>query len=92
VATNIGSISGTNLAFGPAGVIVYQHVGLANWAALQTTFAPPINSTMGKEPGQHLQPSTADSYAGTPLDFQFPNGNLVRNASLSRNLPGSTFR
>src|SRR4029077_245705 len=36
VATNIGSISGTNLAIGPAGVALCQAAGLPNCAALQT--------------------------------------------------------
>jgi hypothetical protein len=78
VATNIGSISGTNLAIGPAGVAACQAAGLANCAALQTTFAPP--------PGLASTSGPVDSYAGTPVDFQFLNGNLVRNAGLSLGL------
>jgi hypothetical protein len=85
VATNIGSISGTNLAIGPAGVAACQTAGLANCAALQTTFAPPINPATGVSLASASGP--ADSYAGTPVDFQFLNGNLVRNAGLS---PGLT--
>ena len=78
VATNIGSISGTNLAIGPAGVAACQAAGLAHCAALQTTFAPP--------PGLASTSGPVDSYAGTPVDFQFLNGNLVRNAGLSLGL------
>jgi hypothetical protein len=78
VATNIGSISGTNLAIGPAGVALCQAAGLANCAALQTTFAPPAGLASTSGP--------VDSYAGTPVDFQFLNGNLVRNAGLSLGL------
>ncbi len=84
VATNIGSISGTNLAIGPAGVAACQAAGLANCAALQTTFAPPINTATGNSLASASGP--VDSYAGTPVDFQFVNGNLVRNAGLSLGL------
>jgi hypothetical protein len=84
VATNIGSISGTNLAIGPAGVLACQNAGLANCAALQTTFAPPIDPATGKTLASASGP--ADSYAGTPVDFQFLNGNLVRNAGLTLGL------
>src|SRR3984957_1271245 len=85
VATNIGSISGTNLAIGPAGVAACQTAGLANCSALETTFAPPIDSATGKTLASASGP--VDSYAGTPVDFQFLNGDLVRNAGLS---PGLT--
>jgi hypothetical protein len=78
VATNIGSISGTNLAIGPSGVALCQAAGLPNCAALQTTFAPPAGLASTSGP--------VDSYAGTPVDFQFLNGNLVRNAGLSLGL------
>ena len=78
VATNIGSISGTNLAIGPAGVALCQAAGLSNCASLQTTFAPPAGLASKSGP--------VDSYAGTPVDFQFVNGNLVRNAGLSLGL------
>jgi hypothetical protein len=78
VATNIGSISGTNLAIGPAGVAACQVAGLANCAALQTTFAAPAGLASTSGP--------VDSYAGTPVDFQYLNGNLVRNAGLSQGL------
>jgi hypothetical protein len=48
--------------------------GLANCAALQTTFAAPAGaSTSGP----------VDSFAGTPVDFQQINGNLARNAGQS---------
>jgi outer membrane receptor protein involved in Fe transport len=74
VATNIGSISGTNLEVGPGGVATCVAAGLTNCAALQTTFAaPPGASTSGP----------VDSFAGGPVDFQYVNGNLVRNAGQS---------
>ena len=74
VATNIGSIAGTNLEVGPAGVAACTAAGLANCAALQTTFAAPAGaSTSGP----------VDSFTGTPVDFQYINGNLVRNAGQS---------
>ncbi|HTQ60502.1 MAG TPA: TonB-dependent receptor [Candidatus Solibacter sp.] len=78
VATNIGSISGTNLAIGPQGVALCQAAGLANCAALQTTFAPPAGLASASGP--------VDSYSGTPVDFQFLNGDLVRNAGLGPGL------
>jgi outer membrane receptor protein involved in Fe transport len=74
VATNIGSISGTNLEVGPAGVAACVAAGLANCAALQTTFAAPS----GASPS-----GPVDSFTGTPVDFQYINGNLVRNAGQS---------
>jgi hypothetical protein len=74
VGTNIGSTSGTNLEVGPAGVAACVAAGLSNCAALQTTFAAPSGaSTSGP----------VDSFAGTPVDFQYVNGNLVRNAGQS---------
>ena len=74
VATNIGSIAGTNLEVGPAGVAACIAAGLSNCAALQTTFAAPA----GASPS-----GPVDSFAGTPVDFQYINGNLVRNAGQS---------
>jgi hypothetical protein len=85
VATNIGSISGTNLTVGPAGVAACTAAGLASCAALQTTFAPPVDPVTGASLASASGP--VDSYAGTPVDFQFFNGNLVRNAGLG---PGLT--
>ncbi len=74
VATNVGSISGTNLEVGPAGVAACVAAGLTNCASLQTTFAAPAGaSTSGP----------TDSFTGTPVDFQYINGNLVRNAGQS---------
>ena len=71
VATNVGSISGTNLEVGSGGVAACIAAGLTNCAALQTTFAAPAGaSTSGP----------VDSFTGTPVDFQHINGNLVRNA------------
>jgi hypothetical protein len=74
VATNIGSISGTNLEVGPAGVSACVAAGLANCAALQTTYSAPAGaSTSGP----------VDSFAGTPVDFQYIDGNLARNVGQS---------
>jgi hypothetical protein len=74
VATNIGSISGTNLEVGPAGVAACVAAGLTDCAALKTTFAAPAGaSTSGP----------VDSFTGTPVDFQYIDGNLVRNAGQS---------
>ena len=84
VATNIGSISGTSLNIGPAGVAACQMAGLANCGALQTTFAPPVDPATGASLASGSGP--VDSYAGTPVDFQFLNGNLVRNAGLGKGL------
>jgi hypothetical protein len=74
VATNIGSVSGTNLEVGPGGVTTCVAAGLPNCAALQTTFAAPAGaSTSGP----------VDSFNGAPVDFQYIDGNLVRNAGQS---------
>jgi Carboxypeptidase regulatory-like domain/TonB dependent receptor len=74
VATNIASVSGTNLEVGPGGVTTCVAAGLTNCAALQTTFAAPTGaSTSGP----------VDSLSGAPVDFQFIDGNLVRNAGQS---------
>ena len=74
VATNIGSVSGTNLEVGPGGVATCVLAGLTNCAALQTTFAAPAGaSTSGP----------VDSFTGAPVDFQYVDGNLVRNAGQS---------
>ncbi len=74
VATNIGSISGTNLEVGPDGVAACTAAGLTNCAALQTTFAAPARAS-GSGP--------VDSFTGTPVDFQYISGNLARNAGQS---------
>ena len=47
----------------------------------------PRRSTQPQERAWPALPVQLDSYAGTPVDFQFLNGNLVRNAGLS---PGLT--
>ena len=74
VATNVASASGSNLEVGQSGVAACQAASLANCAALQTTFdAPAGASTRGP----------VDSFSGRPVDFQFFNGNLVRNAGQS---------
>ena len=71
VATNIASTSGTNLEVSQAGVAACRAAGLANCAAVQTTYDAPA----GASP---LGP--VDSFTGTPVDFQYISGNLVRNA------------
>jgi hypothetical protein len=88
VATNIGSVSGTNLLVSQSGVAACQNPALAvnnplvlvlppasaNCAALQTTFLAPAGaSTRGP----------VDSFTGKPVDFQFVSGNLARNAGQS---------
>jgi Carboxypeptidase regulatory-like domain/TonB dependent receptor len=74
VATNIGSVSGTNLEVGPGGVATCVAAGLTNCAALQTTFAAPAGaSTSGP----------VDSFTGAPVEFQYIDGNLVRNGGQS---------
>jgi outer membrane receptor protein involved in Fe transport len=77
VATNIASYSGSNRAISEAGVAACQAAGQTNCAALQTTFLAPA----GANP---FGPS--DSYSGDPVDFQFLNGNLARNAGLTKGL------
>jgi hypothetical protein len=74
VATNIASASGSNLEVGQSGVAACQAAGLSNCAALQTTFDAPAGASSR---------GPVDSFAGTPVDFQFFNGNLVRNAGQS---------
>jgi hypothetical protein len=71
VATNIASISGSNLEVSQSGVQACLAAGLANCSALQTTFvAPPGASSSGP----------VDSLTGVPVDFQYISGNLARNA------------
>jgi Carboxypeptidase regulatory-like domain len=80
VATNIGDSSGNNLEIGPAGVAACMNPGsglgpvVPNCAALQTTFAAPAGASSS---------GPLDSYAGTPVDFQYFSGNLGRNAGQS---------
>jgi len=74
VATNIASISGTNLEVGPVGVATCVAARLTNCAALQTTFSAPAGASKS---------GPVDSFTGTPVDFQYINGNLVRNAGQS---------
>ena len=71
LATNIASTSGTNLEVGPAGVAACMAEGLRNCAAVQTTYDAPAGASK-------LGP--VDSFTGTPVDFQWISGNLVRNA------------
>jgi hypothetical protein len=74
VATNIATYTGTNLTVGESGVAACQAAGLANCAALQTSFDAPAGAS-GAGP--------IDSFSGNPVDFQFLNGNVARNAGLT---------
>jgi hypothetical protein len=74
VATNIGSTSGRNLAVSESGVAACTAAGLANCAALQTTFLAPAGAATN---------GPVDSFTKKPVDFQFINGNLSRNAGIS---------
>src|SRR5271168_3068695 len=71
VATNIASISGTNLAVSQSGVAACIAAGLANCGALQTTFLAPAGASSS---------GPVDSLTGAPVDFQYISGNLERNA------------
>jgi hypothetical protein len=73
IATNIATYTGTNLTVGQSGVAACQAAGVANCAALQTSFDAPAGAS-GSGP--------ADSFSGNPVDFQFLNGNLARNAGI----------
>jgi hypothetical protein len=55
-------------------VAACQSAGLANCSAIQTTFLAPAGASLS---------GPVDSYTGDPVDFQFVNGNLARNAGLS---------
>jgi hypothetical protein len=73
VATNIATYTQTNLTVGQSGVAACQAAGVANCAALQTSFDAPAGASAS---------GPADSFSGNPVDFQFLNGNLARNAGL----------
>jgi hypothetical protein len=73
VATNIASNAGTNLAVGQSGVAACQAAGLANCAALQTSFDAPAGASAS---------GPVDSFSGNPVDFQFLDGNVARNAGI----------
>jgi len=73
--TNIASASGTNLLISQAGVAQCLSFFTASQCPPQTTFGAPAGAS-------GLGPS--DSFTGDPVDFQFLNGNLVRNAGHSR--------
>jgi carboxypeptidase family protein/TonB-dependent receptor-like protein len=94
VATNIASEAGSNLLISQNGVAACNNPALlipssavgapavlpaasANCGALQTTFLAPAAAS-GSGP--------VDSYTGDPVDFQFLNGNLGRNAGLTKGL------
>jgi hypothetical protein len=74
IATNIGSISGTNLEVGQSGVLACETAGLANCAQLQTTFDAPAGASLS---------GPKDSFSGQVVDFQYISGNLARNAGQS---------
>lgn len=85
VATNVADHSGANLAVSQNGVAYCQNPALSannplvpvlpaaspNCAALQTTFLAPVGASAS---------GPIDSFTGDPVDFQFLNGNLTRNA------------
>ena len=88
VATNIGSISGTNLAISQSGVAACINPAIVaanplvpvlpaaspNCAALQTTFTAPANASAF---------GPVDTLTGVPVDFQMLSGNLGRNLGLT---------
>jgi hypothetical protein len=73
VATNIADHSGSGLAVGPAGVADCIAAGIpaATCNSLQTTFAAPAGASGS---------GAVDSFDGSPVDFQYLNGDLTRNA------------
>ncbi len=73
--TNIASASGTNLLISQAAVAQCLSFFPASQCPAQTTFLAPAGAS-------GLGPS--DSFTADPVDFQFLNGNLVRNAGHSR--------
>jgi hypothetical protein len=73
IATNIATYTGTNLAVGQSGVAACAAAGLTNCGAMQTTFDAPAGASAS---------GPIDSFSGNPVDFQFLNGNLARNAGL----------
>jgi len=87
VATNIASNAGSNLliaagtpASDPAllsGEAAACAAGAPNCTSLATTFLAPAGAS-GSGP--------VDSITGNPVDFQFLNGNLARNAGLTKGL------
>jgi hypothetical protein len=77
VATNIASNAGSNLLISQAGVTAACAAGAPNCNSLQTTFLAPAGAS-GSGP--------VDSITGDPVDFQFLNGNLARNAGLTKGL------
>ncbi len=77
VATNIASNAGSNLLISQAGVTAACAAGAPNCNTLQTTWLAPAGAS-GSGP--------VDSITGDPVDFQFINGNLGRNAGLTKGL------
>jgi hypothetical protein len=73
VATNIADHSGSGLEVGPGGVAACIAAGFptATCNSLKTTFAAPAGAS-GSGP--------VDSFDGSPVDFQYLNGDLTRNA------------
>lgn len=74
VTTNIGSISGTNYEISQAGINACNAAGVAGCPTAPTTFAAPANASAF---------GPIDSISGTPVDFQYISGNLLRNAGQS---------
>jgi hypothetical protein len=73
IATNIATYTGTNLTVGQSGVAACAAAGLPNCAALQTSFDAPAGASAS---------GPVDSFSGNPVDFQFLNGNVARNAGI----------
>jgi hypothetical protein len=74
VTTNIGSISGTNYEISQAGINACNAAGVTGCPTTATTFAAPANASAF---------GPIDSISGTPVDFQYISGNLLRNAGQS---------
>src|SRR5260370_5788623 len=86
VTTNIAATGGSNVLLSQNAVAACNNPGLLltpatvlppaapNCSAIQTTFLAPAGASSS---------GPIDSYAGDPVDFQFINGNLVRNAGQS---------
>jgi hypothetical protein len=99
VATNIGNDSGATLAAGNSAVVACQSLGLANCASLQTTFDAPAGASAGGPRDSFAcddtfgavvtvvacsAPTAANhTRSHIPVDFQFINGNLARNAGMT---------
>jgi len=94
VATNIASNAGSNLLISENGVAACNNPALVTTAAQQviTPVLPAASANCGALRTTWLAPAGAsgsgpvDSFTGDPVDFQFLNGNLARNAGLTKGL------